>query len=201
MSVLRPRIPAGNDGWPGHSLYLDPTLRAVPDLALRALARETARLMEQGFALARHQLEGADPDEGRLSALADLGLRIRDELEEVGRQPLLPGAVDAMSDGFRLLIHLDDLARDLRALPGMPSGPAADRAGASFALLELAAREGCGGRRRWRIWRGRWSRAAMPMRRSRRPFWPRPRGARSLLPHRNRRWPRPAAGARSRCWG
>ncbi len=123
--------------------YIDDTLSAVPDLALRALALEIARLLGESFALAQERLRAAPVDEAAHAALARLGQEVRGRLEAVGRHQLPPEAVEAMSDGIRLLIYLDDLARELRDLAEPPPPPVAALAPTSFALLELAAKEAC----------------------------------------------------------
>lgn len=139
-------------------LYVDDTLSEVPQLALRALALEFRRLVDEAFALARARLADQAPPEqpdqagqdGQVGQVgqpeqevARLGARLRRQLEAVSRQPLPAQSVDSLADGIRALLYLDELAVLIAALPAPPDEQVLARVSTAFAMLELTASESC----------------------------------------------------------
>lgn len=122
--------------------YVDATLRDLPDLALRAVALEFSRILRAHFHLARSRIADAPLAEDAQSNLADLGGQLRRELAELGRQPLPPEQVQAMSDGIRVLIYLDELSRHIKEMPDRPAAGILSLAEPAFAAQIAIAQEG-----------------------------------------------------------
>ena len=119
LHILTTRFRAGEDEI-DRPRYVDATLSQLPELALRALALEFSRLLREYFALARARVEGQALPPDALADLASLGERLRDQLAEVGRNPLPPAQVAVLSDGLRVLIWLDEMSRQIAALAPPP---------------------------------------------------------------------------------
>ncbi len=112
--------------------YVDSTLREVPDLALRAIALEFTRILQEHFLLARTRIEGQPLNEAAVTDLVSLGSHIREELSQLSLQSLPSEQIDAITDAIRILIYLNDLSRLTRELPGCPSENIISIAGDGF---------------------------------------------------------------------
>lgn len=109
---FRQGVPAA--GTPRH---LDPTLAAVPDLALRGLMLEVSHMMAMTFALARTRIAG-DPEAmpGQGEAVLALGAEIRSFVARLTRQALPEASVTQLVDLLRATQHLEDIALAAGAL-------------------------------------------------------------------------------------
>lgn len=132
--------------------HLDPTLAAVPALALRGLVLEIERMMELAFARTEARLSAVpgkpvngNGDEGLLA----LGQAIRDFIADLSRQPLPSDVVTALPDLIRSIHHVEETIAESAAiaenghLPApLVTGPAWDRLRAGvFATLVTTAKD------------------------------------------------------------
>lgn len=117
--------------------YLDPTLAAVPSLALRGLVLEVERMREAAFAMVVHRRGakqgGAAMDEDRLQPL---GLEIRNFIGRMSAGPLPDAVADALPDVIRAVQHLEEIERMSLRLKSLPAGMEA--ASTSWAGLRQA---------------------------------------------------------------
>jgi phosphate:Na+ symporter len=130
----------------GRPAHLDPTLAAIPALALRGLVLEIERMMDIAFDRAGKRLS-ASPQEvngnGDAGLLA-LGQAIRDFIADLSRQSLPTDVVTALPDLIRSIQHVEEavtesaaIADSARAGAALESSPAWDRlkAGVLAALV------------------------------------------------------------------
>lgn len=117
--------------------HLDPTLAAVPALALRGLVLEIERMMELAFARTEARLSATpgktasgNGDEGILA----LGQAIRDFIADLSRQPLPSDVVTALPDLIRSIHHVEETIAESAAIAenghlpaALVTGPAWDR--------------------------------------------------------------------------
>lgn len=110
--------------------YLDPSLAAVPSLALRGLVLEVERMREAAFAMVaqrrRAKQVGAAMDEGRLQPL---GLEIRTFIGRMSASPLPDAVADALPDVIRAVQHLEEIERMSLRLRSLPADMEAASAG------------------------------------------------------------------------
>lgn len=132
--------------------HLDPTLAAVPALALRGLVLEVERMMELAFARTEARLSATpgkpvngNGDEGLLA----LGQAIRDFIADLSRQPLPSDVVTALPDLIRSIHHVEETIAESAAIAenghlpvALVTGPAWDRLRAGvFATLVTTAKD------------------------------------------------------------
>lgn len=110
----------------GRPAHLDPTLAAVPSVALRGLVLEIERMMEIAFSQARGRLAArpgqkinGEVDTGILA----LGQSIRDFIANLSRQPLPTEVVDALPDLIRSIQHVEEVATESVAIAASPRPP------------------------------------------------------------------------------
>lgn len=116
--------------------HLDPTLAAVPALALRGLVLEIERMMTLAFERAGKRLSvKASPANGSGDAgILALGQAIRDFIADLSRQSLPSDVVNALPDLIRSIHHVEETVAEGAALStgdqppeAMTTGPAWDR--------------------------------------------------------------------------
>ena len=105
----------------GRPLHLDPTLRQVPQLALRGILLETARMSRIAHEIALTGVaEGATAHQsalqGKLGGVFRLGKTVRAFIEEMNKEQMTPELAGAIPDVIRGVQHLEDLARMSAAL-------------------------------------------------------------------------------------
>lgn len=126
--------------------HLDPTLAAVPALALRGLVLEIERMMALAFDRAGTRLsEGPGHPNGNFDAgILALGQAIRDFIAELSRQSLPTDVVNALPDLIRSIQHVEEavtesgaISEGARASAALEAGPAWERlkAGVLAALV------------------------------------------------------------------
>jgi phosphate:Na+ symporter len=107
----------------GRPRHLDPNLRQVPQLALRGMLLETARMshiaheaarlaVAQDMAVKRVKLQG------NLSGLVRLGQAVRAFVEDMNKEQMTPEVAAAIPDIIRCVQHLEELARLSSGLTG-----------------------------------------------------------------------------------
>lgn len=120
----------------GRPAHLDPTLEAVPALALRGLVLEIERMMTLAFDRAARRLSAAPghPNGNGDAGILALGQAIRDFIAELSRQSLPSDVVNALPDLIRSIHHVEETVSEGAAIaaglqPPAPliSGPAWDR--------------------------------------------------------------------------
>lgn len=134
----------------GRPAHLDPTLAAVPSVALRGLVLEIQRMMAMAFTRAEERT--AAPGQGNGSSQTDagifaLGQAIREFISELSRQPLPDDVIEALPDLIRSIHHVEETVTECAALATEPpiyaplvTGPAWDRLQAAIAAaLETTA--------------------------------------------------------------
>ena len=130
----------------GRPAHLDPTLAAVPALALRGLVLEIERMMALAFDRAGKRLsEGPGQPNGSGDAgILALGQAIRDFIAELSRQSLPTDVVTALPDLIRSIQHVEEavtesaaIAESAHASAALETGPGWDRlkAGVLAALV------------------------------------------------------------------
>ncbi len=145
IAWLQGRYKSGDESI-GRPAHLDPTLAAVPALALRGLVLEIERMMEIAFDRAGKRLsEGHKDANGNGDAgLLALGQSIRDFIADLSRQSLPPDVVTALPDLIRSVQHVEEAVTESAAISDsartaapLESGPAWDRlkAGVLAALV------------------------------------------------------------------
>ena len=110
----------------GRPAHLDPTLAAVPALALRGLVLEIERMMNLTFERAGKRLSaepGAAHANGEAGILA-LGQSIRDFIAELSRQSLPSDVVNALPDLIRSIHHVEEAVTEGAAILEGPQPPA-----------------------------------------------------------------------------
>ncbi len=126
--------------------HLDPTLAAVPALALRGMVLEIERMMALAFDRAGTRLsEGPGHPNGNFDAgILALGQAIRDFIAELSRQSLPTDVVNALPDLIRSIQHVEEavtesgaISEGARASAALEAGPAWERlkAGVLAALV------------------------------------------------------------------
>ena len=114
----------------GRPHYLDATLTGVPDLAVRSLALEAARMAEIAVAIARARIGG--PKAGwrdlrlRQEGLMRLGGELRSFIGKMNRERLPDEVAAAVPDIIRGVQHLEEVARvsgEIAATPAPPEAP------------------------------------------------------------------------------
>lgn len=98
---------------PERPLHLDPTLLAVPSLALRGLVLEISALSVRAFALARNAMaQGAPPAEMAMErdAIITIGSSIRDFIARLASADLPADLASGMADLLRATQHVEDVA-------------------------------------------------------------------------------------------
>lgn len=129
----------------GKPRHLDPTLAAVPSIALRAVELELARMMNAVFSLAQTRIEGprASPRDYvlRRDGVMRLGEAIREYLGRMNAHQLPADVVQALPDLIRTIQHLEEIATlagdiDMGFLP-----PRLDVTGDEWAALGASVRE------------------------------------------------------------
>jgi phosphate:Na+ symporter len=98
---------------PERPLHLDPTLLAVPSLALRGLVLEIGALSVRAFALARNAMaQGAPPAEMAMErdAIITIGSSIRDFIARLASADLPADLASGMADLLRATQHVEDVA-------------------------------------------------------------------------------------------
>ncbi|PKP83452.1 MAG: hypothetical protein CVT79_01215 [Alphaproteobacteria bacterium HGW-Alphaproteobacteria-18] len=120
----------------GRPAHLDPTLEAVPALALRGLVLEIERMMTLAFDRAARRLSAAPghPNGNGDAGILALGQAIRDFIAELSRQSLPSDVVNALPDLIRSIHHVEETVSEGAAIAGglqppapLISGPAWDR--------------------------------------------------------------------------
>lgn len=116
--------------------HLDPTLAAVPALALRGLVLEIERMMTLAFERTGKRLASSQPERngnGDAGILA-LGQAIRDFIADLSRQSLPTDVVNALPDLIRSIHHVEEtvaesaaIAADQEANEHLTSGPGWER--------------------------------------------------------------------------
>lgn len=117
--------------------YLDPTLAAVPALALRGLVLEAERMRAAAFAMIvqRREAKAARAASGD-AQLQPLGQEIRSFIGKMSAAPLPDSVTDALPDIIRAVQHLEEIERTSLRLRTPPTGIAA--ASASWDRLRQA---------------------------------------------------------------
>ncbi|ABI76115.1 Na/Pi cotransporter family protein [Hyphomonas neptunium ATCC 15444] len=120
----------------GRPAHLDPTLAAVPALALRGLVLEIERMMNLAFERAAKRLgaeAGHTNGNGDAGILA-LGQSIRDFIADLSRQSLPSDVVNALPDLIRSIHHVEEAVTEGAAIHDgaqppatLITGPAWDR--------------------------------------------------------------------------
>lgn len=117
---------ASDDERVGRPQHLDPTLAAIPSLALRGLVLEIERMMQIAFLRAGNrvssppgQITNGNGDSGILA----LGQAIRDFISDLSRQPLPAEVVDALPDLIRSIQHVEETLTDSAVLQHPPFPP------------------------------------------------------------------------------
>jgi phosphate:Na+ symporter len=110
----------------GRPRHLDPTLRQVPQLALRGILLETARMSHIAHGVARNAVsvgEAADQSDlqGRLGGVFRLGQAVRTFVEDMNKEKMTPEVAGAIPDVIRGIQHLEELARLSAALTRDPA--------------------------------------------------------------------------------
>ncbi|MBT2298428.1 Na/Pi cotransporter family protein [Pseudomonas fluorescens] len=99
----------------GRPRYLDATLLHIPQLALRSLLVETARIYQITHELACIGMsgEGTAPAKMRekLAGVLRLGRAVRGFIEEMNKKAMPADVAEAIPDVIRGLLHLEELAR------------------------------------------------------------------------------------------
>lgn len=92
--------------------YLDPTLAAVPELALRGLILEVERMEDAAFELVTRRRRGLQNGAAQTgNHLQPLGQAIRNFIGEMSSGPLPASVVEAIPDVIRAVQHLEELER------------------------------------------------------------------------------------------
>jgi len=120
-------------------MYLDPTLAAVPAVALRGLVLEIQRMMQTTFDLAGGRVSAAPGhviEGGKDANILALGQAIRDFIAELSRQPLPAEVVDALPDLIRSIHHVEEALAEGRSLHDLPHPPIDLVSGASWDRLK-----------------------------------------------------------------
>jgi phosphate:Na+ symporter len=101
--------------------HLDPTLAAVPAIALRGLVLEVLRMRDAAFELARRGMVGETAHRlrptGSFHGILGLGQAVRDFIGRLSRGPLPEDVVAALPDLIRAVQHLEELAAISGELP------------------------------------------------------------------------------------
>jgi phosphate:Na+ symporter len=100
-------------------VHLDPTLAAVPSVALRGLVLEIQRMMDIAFGQTRIRLAalpGQSVNGGIDMGVIALGQAIRDFIAELSRQPLPREVVDALPDLIRSIHHVEEVVSEVVAI-------------------------------------------------------------------------------------
>lgn len=111
----------------GRPAHLDPTLAAVPALALRGLVLEIQRMMTLAFARTEARLSPAPRrplNENGDAGILALGQSIRDFIADLSRQPLPSDVVNALPDLIRSIHHVEETVAEAAAISQGPQPPA-----------------------------------------------------------------------------
>ncbi|MBB5689151.1 Na/Pi cotransporter family protein [Roseomonas alkaliterrae] len=121
----------------GRARHLDETLMPVPDLAVRAVGREVARMMAIAASIAAPGGGGQAEAEARARAVASLGREIRAFVARLHAQPLPEAVVHALPNLLRAVQHAEVVAAEAARL-WEADAAARHAGGADLALLESA---------------------------------------------------------------
>lgn len=121
----------------GRARHLDGTLLPVPELAVRALGREVARMMAVAASIASPGGGGLAEAETRARAVASLGREIRDFVARLQAQSLPEAVVHALPNLLRAVQHAEAVAADAARLHEADAA-ARHAGGADLAVLERA---------------------------------------------------------------
>ncbi|MFN7055277.1 Na/Pi cotransporter family protein [Hyphomonas sp.] len=118
--------------------HLDPTLAAVPSVALRGLVLEIRRMMDMSFTRAARRLDRGTP--AALNGAGDAGLlalgqAIRDFISTLNRQQLPSEVVDALPDLIRSVHHIEEAITESAAIQSETALPAAHTTGPAWDRL------------------------------------------------------------------
>lgn len=102
----------------GRPSHLDPTLAAVPDVALRGLVLEIQRMMNLAFQRASDRIAGGPrtADTNSDTGILTLGQAIRDFIADLSRKPLSSDVVAALPDLIRSVHHVEETLTEGAAL-------------------------------------------------------------------------------------
>lgn len=123
----------------GRPAHLDPTLAAVPSVALRGLVLEVQRMMALTFGQAAQRLTAPVSASGRgskYSGILALGQAIRDFISALNQQQLPAEVVDALPDLIRSVHHVEEAVTEAAALQSGPSLPATLTGGPKWSRLK-----------------------------------------------------------------
>lgn len=111
----------------GRPQHLDPTLAAIPSLALRGLVLEIERMMQIAFLRAGTRVSlppGQSANNQSDSGILALGQSIRDFISDLSRQQLPEEVVSALPDLIRSIQHVEEALTDSAVLQHPPFPPA-----------------------------------------------------------------------------
>lgn len=117
----------------GHTRHLDATLMAVPELAVRALGREVARMTAIAASIPATGRGDRSGAEARERAVGSLGREIRAFVARLQVQALPEAVARALPELVRAVHHAEDLAADAARLH--ETDAAARRAGGAEILV------------------------------------------------------------------
>jgi phosphate:Na+ symporter len=135
----------------GRPRHLDPTVRQVPQLALRGILLEIARMSQIAHQIARTgMMGGASADPARLqekqSGILKLGQAVRAFIEEMNKRQMSSELAGAVPDLIRGVQHLEELASisvelSKDSFPGLRTETAETRRMRQFVVENLVARD------------------------------------------------------------
>lgn len=122
----------------GRPAHLDPTLEAVPALALRGLVLEIERMMALAFDLAGKRLSSTPghPNGNGDAGILALGQAIRDFIADLSRQSLPSDVVNALPDLIRSIHHVEEAVSESAAISEGAQPPAALITGPAWERLK-----------------------------------------------------------------
>lgn len=120
----------------GRPAHLDPTLAAVPSVALRGLVLEIRRMMALTFRQSAQRLSGPGAKGSKDSGILALGQAIRDFISALNQQPLPGEVVNALPDLIRSVHHVEEAVTEGAALQSAPSLPASLTGGPKWSRLK-----------------------------------------------------------------
>lgn len=120
------RLYTSEDERVGRPQHLDPTLAAVPSVALRGLVLEIERMMQIAFLRAGSRVSsppGHTANSHSDSGILALGQAIRDFISDLSRQQLPAEVVSALPDLIRSIQHVEEAVADSAVLQNPPFPP------------------------------------------------------------------------------
>lgn len=127
----------------GRPQHLDPTLAAVPSVALRGLVLEIERMMHIAFLRAGSRVSappGHTANGSNDNGILSLGQAIRDFISGLSRQPLPAEVVEALPDLIRSVHHVEEALADSALLQQPPFPPENLVTGPGWDRLRIAVR-------------------------------------------------------------